>query len=704
MAALLTIAMAVTFMPSMAFATPPADPAPTDALTVADIGNADDLLTSIAAVKQIYADESMTTPSAVTDCETIISTYFEDANSDDNMNKKLCEMISDYESVPAAYVWEPDPMVKIKELFATYKNFYTAVETNIACLAAKAEYDVAVKNFAEALKADIEATTSPQPFSDFNASSPNHVDGSSSWLNVKIDGDDTTVDKVNDAAKGPVYGKFMVAYAALSPYLTYDPATAIDFTSSRGALVALLEGIQSELYTQIDDNIYKIAEAVGAASGDLSNLKDIHIYTDVSLPVDPNSGSDVRYTIHIDEHLILKAKYDTTATKQLAADVVSEMAVLMTAVGVNNVADVDSKIDEIADALDITIDGPAKDADEAFSTTGDAGQLKAEIEYAVSKNDLYKAIDKATPVPAAAVEAVSTAIKDLIAGLKAKGTLSEEQKAALETYETALADLEAANDALTTAIAAAEGVYADPTASADDIKTATLNVAAAKADVEGRMTALETAKVAFDKAPGIPVKSTSDQTTNAAVQTTPAAATAKAIPDVAKIRTPLTKITLTKGKTYRINYVLDAADGTAIDDPQFTVTAPKAKKPIVSVWSTSSKAFKIRAHRVGTSTITLKAQNGKTLKIKVTVQKKQVKLAKFKAKLPKKLVKGKSYQIKISGLTKNASNINSVIFKSSNESVATVDAAGKVTVLKKGKVKLTIKVGKKKMEKSFTVK
>jgi hypothetical protein len=182
------------------------------------------------------------------------------------------------------------------------------------------------------------------------------------------------------------------------------------------------------------------------------------------------------------------------------------------------------------------------------------------------------------------------------------------------------------------------------------------------------------------------------------------------IPNVQKIRTPLKTIYLTKGKSYKLAYVLDGPGGKPISDEGMTVTADKAKAPgslavaeVLKSMKGGKAVYSVKAQKTGTSTVTFRAQNGKTMKIKVVVQKKKVSLKKFKAKLAKSLKKGKSYQIKISGLTKKASNIGAVTFKSSKKSVATVDAAGKVTAIKKGTAKITVKVGKKKIVRNLTI-
>ncbi|MDR0519013.1 MAG: Ig-like domain-containing protein [Clostridiales Family XIII bacterium] len=193
------------------------------------------------------------------------------------------------------------------------------------------------------------------------------------------------------------------------------------------------------------------------------------------------------------------------------------------------------------------------------------------------------------------------------------------------------------------------------------------------------------------------------------VRISDAAATAVA-QGVARIRTPLKTIYLTKGRSYKLRYVLDGPSGKPVNDPSLAILANKSLKSgkkamakISSIRKGSAGIYNIKAKRVGKFTITIKAQSGKTLKVKVVVQKKKVALKKFKVKLPKKLKKGRSYQIRISNLTKKASNISAVTFKSSKKSVAKVDQAGKVTALKKGKTKITVKVGNKRKVIKVTV-
>ena len=64
--------------------------------------------------------------------------------------------------------------------------------------------------------------------------------------------------------------------------------------------------------------------------------------------------------------------------------------------------------------------------------------------------------------------------------------------------------------------------------------------------------------------------------------------------------------------------------------------------------------------------------------------------------------KGKTYTVAIKSITKNTTE--KITYKTSKKSVATVDKYGVVKAKKKGKAKLTIKVGTKKAKVSVKVK
>ncbi|MDR1775567.1 MAG: Ig-like domain-containing protein [Actinomycetes bacterium] len=181
----------------------------------------------------------------------------------------------------------------------------------------------------------------------------------------------------------------------------------------------------------------------------------------------------------------------------------------------------------------------------------------------------------------------------------------------------------------------------------------------------------------------------------------PAAATVK----VSKLRTPLKTIYLQKGKSLKIPVVVDYAAGSAAG-VKAKLTWKSSKKSVVKVGSTGKiKATKHpkKSTKKRTATITVTATGGKKLKIKVIVTPKAKKLKKVTAKLPKTLKRGASKQIKLKLTSKKATTLK-VTFKSSKKSVLTVDKAGKITAHKRGKAKITIKVGRKTYKKMLRVK
>jgi uncharacterized protein YjdB len=113
---------------------------------------------------------------------------------------------------------------------------------------------------------------------------------------------------------------------------------------------------------------------------------------------------------------------------------------------------------------------------------------------------------------------------------------------------------------------------------------------------------------------------------------------------------------------------------------------------------------KITAKRKGKTTITVTALNGKKLQVKVYVVTKAKKLTKVKfTGAPSKIKKGKTAQLKTKIYPTGTTNPR-VKFASSKKSVIKVDKAGKITALKKGKAKITVRIGKKTYSKTITVK
>lgn len=163
---------------------------------------------------------------------------------------------------------------------------------------------------------------------------------------------------------------------------------------------------------------------------------------------------------------------------------------------------------------------------------------------------------------------------------------------------------------------------------------------------------------------------------------------------VTKLRTPLTKVYLVKGTRNWKPVVL----GDAGIAP--TLTFGSSKATVASVSATG----KINALKVGTSTITARALNGKTLRTSVIVAARRTALRSFTfTGLAASLKVGGTAQLKLEPRPAKATNLKAT-FRSSNVKVVTVDAAGKVRALKKGSVSITVTLADKKRVKKLTVK
>ncbi len=143
---------------------------------------------------------------------------------------------------------------------------------------------------------------------------------------------------------------------------------------------------------------------------------------------------------------------------------------------------------------------------------------------------------------------------------------------------------------------------------------------------------------------------------------------------------------IVKGKTKNLYATLLPGDSTD------KVTWKSSNTKVVTV----DKNGKIKGIKAGTAKITVKTTSGKTAKCTVAVvakEKKSTKVSLNKSKLNLKV--GAMQMIKAS-MTSNKST-DSLTWTSSNKKVATVDANGNITAVKKGKATITVKTssGKK---------
>lgn len=131
------------------------------------------------------------------------------------------------------------------------------------------------------------------------------------------------------------------------------------------------------------------------------------------------------------------------------------------------------------------------------------------------------------------------------------------------------------------------------------------------------------------------------------------------------------------------------------------VTWKTSKKKVATV--TSKGVVKAKAKGTAKITAVSKTDNKKKATITIKVSKKAVKNKKLKLKKTKLTLKRKkSYTIGIKSMTTKTTE--SITYKSSKKSVATVDKYGVVKAKKKGKATITVKCGKKKAKLKLTVK
>jgi uncharacterized protein YjdB len=162
----------------------------------------------------------------------------------------------------------------------------------------------------------------------------------------------------------------------------------------------------------------------------------------------------------------------------------------------------------------------------------------------------------------------------------------------------------------------------------------------------------------------------------------------------------MTSIYLTKGERLTPPVCADNVDANG----KVGVKAKLLWKSSDSKVAAVNSKGKITAKNPGKATITARALNGKSVKIKVTVVDKAVKLKKFTlTKSPESMKRGKAAILKLKLAPANATNLQ-VKFESSNERVLTVDKAGKLTALRKGTAEITVKIGAKKTVHTIKVK
>lgn len=129
-----------------------------------------------------------------------------------------------------------------------------------------------------------------------------------------------------------------------------------------------------------------------------------------------------------------------------------------------------------------------------------------------------------------------------------------------------------------------------------------------------------------------------------------------------------------------------------------------SNKKIVTITGKSNGTCTIKAGtKTGTAKITITLASGLKKTVTVTVSKKTVD-CKSIGKVPKKLTLKKKKTYKLKPVIKPSNCTAKAKYTTSNKKIVKVDAKGKITAVKKGKAKITVTVGKKKVVCVVTVK
>lgn len=181
--------------------------------------------------------------------------------------------------------------------------------------------------------------------------------------------------------------------------------------------------------------------------------------------------------------------------------------------------------------------------------------------------------------------------------------------------------------------------------------------------------------------------------------TPPTASDTAAQPMVTAIRTPLKTLYLKKSTQLTPAVCVDTVDanGNAGTGAPLVWNSSNSKVATVNAKGT------ISAKKIGKANITATAQNGRKLVITVRVVKNANSLKAVSLKKPpKSMAVGAVKQLALKIAPTAATNLKPV-FKSSNKNVISVDKAGRIKALKKGKAKVTVTIGKKKYAKIISV-
>lgn len=156
------------------------------------------------------------------------------------------------------------------------------------------------------------------------------------------------------------------------------------------------------------------------------------------------------------------------------------------------------------------------------------------------------------------------------------------------------------------------------------------------------------------------------------------------------VKQPAKKITLLLNRPSTKTIYLAKGQGVSLSTrltPENTTDKLTYKSSKSKVAPVTSDGY-VTAKKKGSANITIKADSGKKISVKIVVSKKEVKAKKVKIKAPKTVKRKKT--IKLSVSLKSAKSTDTLSFASNKPNVAEVDSYGYLKAKKKGKVKITV--------------
>lgn len=158
-----------------------------------------------------------------------------------------------------------------------------------------------------------------------------------------------------------------------------------------------------------------------------------------------------------------------------------------------------------------------------------------------------------------------------------------------------------------------------------------------------------------------------------------------------------TKIYVVKGKTYKFGIKLRPNKPMTDDEIVYQSSNPAVAEAV----KTGTDTWTLRAVGTGKAVITVMSVTGKKDTISVTVVNKAKKCTRLKIRAPRKLKKGKTVRIRLG--VNSASVTGTARYSVNNRKIASVTKYGYITGKKKGRVKVTVRLGNRKATRTIMV-